>query len=217
VRESVENRLWITSRLSPVFFVTGFVRTQVCISSKHEVLRIFHGRDLDAANRQWNSRLGTGGTGPGGRQRGQTECFHPSAPVPRSPATAHTRACFGGSSSSAVFRFRQRSPLPPRPWENTAFEPATKRVLCFARPPARQQALHTDVFIQVRPVHSLTTSNETPVSTLVRSPVRKAREPGEGDCDRPAIHKFHHQSIIVHVYALGQRFPQFPKAQSYFS
>jgi len=37
----------------------------------------------------------------------------------------------------------------------------------------------------------------------------KPREPGEGDCDRPAIHKVHHQSIIINVYALCDGFSQF--------
>jgi hypothetical protein len=41
-----------------------------------------------------------------------------------------------GLRASVVFRFRQRPSLPFRSWQPTAVEPAAKRLLSFARPPA---------------------------------------------------------------------------------
>jgi hypothetical protein len=52
-------------------------------------------------------------------------------------------------------------------------------------------------------VDSFAAPNEAPVRTLIPSTMRKAREPGEWDGDRAAIHQVYCQSIIVYVNALA--------------
>jgi hypothetical protein len=92
-------------------------------------------------------------------------------------------------------------------------EPPATRLLRLAGSTARQQTLHTDIFIQVRPVDPLAAGDKTQVRSLHGRPMRQSREPHDGHGDRPAIRKFRHQSIVAQTYAPGQCFPEF-KARS---
>lgn len=87
------------------------------------------------------------------------------------------------------------SRLPP-------LEPPPKRLLGLSRSAARQEALHTDIFIQIRPVDTLASPNQTPLPSLAYAPLCQAWEPGQRNRDRPAVSKVHDQSIIAHRYAL---------------
>jgi hypothetical protein len=89
-----------------------------------------------------------------------------------------------------------QSPLP---------EPPAKRLLRLAGFATRQETRHADIFIQLRPVDALATSNQTPVGALRWRPACQSREPSEGHRDRPAIREVNGQSIIAYAYALGQR------------
>lgn len=88
-------------------------------------------------------------------------------------------------------------------------EPPAKRLLRLTRSATSQETLHADIFIQIRPVDTLATGNETPVGPLRRCPMRQTRKPGEGHRNRPAIRKFRDQSIIAYTCALGLCVPKF--------
>src|ERR1035438_131943 len=88
-------------------------------------------------------------------------------------------------------------------------QPSAKRFLRLTRPATRQETLHADIFIQIWPVDPLATGNQTPVGPLRRCPMRQTREPPEWHRDCPAICEFCLQSVIAHIYALGQCFPEF--------
>src|SRR6266478_3046842 len=77
------------------------------------------------------------------------------------------------------------------------------------RSATRQETIHADIFVQIRPVDPLATGNQTPVSPLRRCPVRQTREPRERNRDRSAIRKVGHQSIVAYAYAQGQRSYEF--------
>ncbi len=59
----------------------------------------------------------------------------------------------------------------------------------LAGPPARQEALHTDIFVQIRPVDSYPAADETPMGSFRRCPVRQAREPSQRHSDGPTVGK----------------------------
>src|ERR1019366_2950481 len=88
-------------------------------------------------------------------------------------------------------------------------EPPPKRILRLTRPAARQEALHADILIQIRPVDPFAASNETPVGALRSGPVCQTREPGEWHRDRSAIRKVHDHPIVAHTYGLAQCFSEF--------
>jgi len=76
-------------------------------------------------------------------------------------------------------------------------EPPAKRLLPLTRSAASQDALHADIFIQIRPVDPLAACNETPVGALGGRPVCQARVPGEWRGDRPAIRKVTRASLLT--------------------
>jgi hypothetical protein len=88
-------------------------------------------------------------------------------------------------------------------------EPPAKRLLRFTRSAARKETLHTDIFIEFRPVDPLAARNETPVGALGCGPVRQAREPCEWRRDCPAVRQVHNQRIIAYTYTLCECFPEF--------
>jgi hypothetical protein len=107
-------------------------------------------------------------------------------------STAPHRAAKVGRSK----RRRSGGRFPP-------MEPPAQRLLRLTRSTTCQEASHANVFIEVGPVDPLAATDETPVGTLRRSPVRQTRKPSEWHCDGPAISEIHHQIIIACAYALG--------------
>jgi hypothetical protein len=87
-------------------------------------------------------------------------------------------------------------------------EPSAKRRLRLTGSAAREETLHADIFIQIRPMDALATRDQTPVGALLWSPMRQTGEPGEWRRDRSAIRKIQDQSIITYAYVLGQRLPE---------
>jgi hypothetical protein len=72
-----------------------------------------------------------------------------------------------------------RAPLARESYfRSTSFvQPAPKRRLTLTRLASRQQAYHTNILIQVRPVNAHATANKTPIDPLRRCPMRQTREP----------------------------------------
>jgi len=96
-----------------------------------------------------------------------------------------------------------------------SLEPPPKRLLSLARPPAGQEALYADIFVQIRPVDPLTAPNEPPVRPLRWRPVCEAWEPGEGYRDRSAICKIHRQNVIAYAHVVSRCFPEFSQQSTH--
>jgi hypothetical protein len=88
-------------------------------------------------------------------------------------------------------------------------EPPSKRRLSLAGPPARQQAFHADILVQVRPVDPSAAANTTPIGSLGRCPVRQTWKPSQRYSNCPAIGKIHDQRLVARSHALSNRFPEF--------
>jgi hypothetical protein len=56
-------------------------------------------------------------------------------------------------------------------------EPSLQRRVAFGRRSTKKQILHTDVLVQLRPVNSTTTSDQSPIPPFLCSPMAKARVP----------------------------------------
>ena len=69
----------------------------------------------------------------------------------------------------------------------TARQPARKGGRAFERLLAQQQAVHTNVFIQARPMDAVAGPRNLEVAALFGCGVGQARIPDNGNRDRPAI------------------------------
>lgn len=74
----------------------------------------------------------------------------------------------------------------------------------FARRAANQKAFDANVFIEIGPVETLTTSDQPPIGSLDLSPVRQTRIPRDWHGHGSTIDKMHRQSILgdLHIFGL---------------
>ena len=76
-------------------------------------------------------------------------------------------------------------------------EPSPERLGSLPGPSPGQEAIHTDSFIEIRPVDPLAAPNQAPVPSLRCAPVRQSWEPNKRHSDRPAIGKIHRASSLT--------------------
>ena len=88
-------------------------------------------------------------------------------------------------------------------------EPKAKRFLCLTGSATRQETRHADIFIQLRPMDTFASRDQTPVGALRWCSVRQAREPGKRHRDRPAIREVRNQSVVANAYTLSKCFLDF--------
>jgi hypothetical protein len=88
------------------------------------------------------------------------------------------------------------------------FEPASERCIGFARPSPGKKILDGNVFIERRPMDTITAPDEAPVIPLGLRSMGKPGIPRERNRQRPTIHQIDDQRIVRDPHVLGQDRPQ---------
>jgi len=68
---------------------------------------------------------------------------------------------------------------------------------------ARQDVLDADVFVELRPVDTLTTADETPVVLLLGCSVEKPGVPHDGHRNRATVHEIDGQGVLAQCDVAG--------------
>jgi hypothetical protein len=68
-----------------------------------------------------------------------------------------------------------------------------------------EHALDTDVLVDIRPVDTLSRTDETEVCTLLRCGVRETPRPGQGNADNSTVCKPSHDLILCDLRVLNPR------------
>ena len=73
--------------------------------------------------------------------------------------------------------------------------------MTLARSPTCEKALDADVFIQIRPMNSLASTDQSPVLQLRGSGMRKPREPRKWSHDGSSVREIYGERIIAYRHA----------------
>ena len=86
-------------------------------------------------------------------------------------------------------------------------EPPAKGLLTLPGRPSRKESFNTDILVQVRPVDTLSPTNEPPIAPLFFSGMYQSGIPGQWDSDSPAISKLYGQRILREGNLTCVRYP----------
>ena len=75
-------------------------------------------------------------------------------------------------------------------------EPTFQRRLTFSRRPAEDEIFYAYVLVQLWPVNSATTANESPILPFLGCPMAKARVPRQGNGNCPTVREFCSDAVI---------------------
>jgi hypothetical protein len=68
---------------------------------------------------------------------------------------------------------------------------------------ARDQSLHGDVFVEIRPVDANAITEKFELPAFSGRPVRQTGIPREGDHERAAVNEIHDQGVLVDLNSRG--------------